>query len=322
MSINKTSHCLFLCLSVLLLFLTSCSANKPIVNALDERDANEIIVFLSSKGIQASKVPSVQSGGGGGGGGKAILWDIEVPPNQAIEAMNYLNQEGLPRRHSENLLEIFSNSSLVPSAMQEKIRYRAGLEQQIANTIRKIDGVLDANVIISFPEKDPLDPSKNITPMTASVYVKHNGVLDDPNSHLVSKIKKLVAASVPGLSYDHVTVVGNRARIGELPNPWLEAMQKQQDQLVDVWSMTIAKTSLPRFRLIFFSFFVLLVLLALIIAWLIWKILPLLKEQGFKQLLSFKHFNTSPPAPPPPVESDKTEESKSNEDESKNIDIT
>ncbi|WP_068469451.1 type III secretion system inner membrane ring lipoprotein SctJ [Candidatus Protochlamydia phocaeensis] len=317
MIVNKTLPPLLLCLSALLLFLTSCSSNKPIVNALDERDANEIIVFLSSKGIQASKVPSAQSDGGGGGN-KMILWNISVPPDQAIEAMNYLNQEGLPRRHAENLLEIFSNSSLVPSAMQEQIRYRAGLEQQIANTIRKIDGVLDANVIISFPEKDPLDPSKNLTPITASVYVKHNGVLDDPNSHLISKIRKLVAASVPGLSYDNVTVVGNRARIGELPNPWLEAMQKQQDQLVDVWSMTIAKTSLPRFRLIFFSFVILLVLLALIVAWLIWKILPLLKEQGIGQLLSFKHFNTHAPL----AEPDKKAESKSDEDESKNSDVT
>lgn len=183
------------------------------MNNLDEREANEIIVFLSTKGIPATKVQAASEGGAGPG--KAVMWNIVVDSDQANEAMGLLNQVGLPRRRSENLLGIFSNVGLVPSGMQEKIRYQAGLAEQIASTIRKIDGVLDADVQISFPEEDPLNPNANKQKITASVYVKHNGILDDPNAHLTSRIKRLVSGSINGLDYDNVTVIGDRARYSE-----------------------------------------------------------------------------------------------------------
>lgn len=172
--------CAFLFILSSSFLLTSCESQKTIVNGLDEREANEILVFLSSKNLSANKI---QSPGGGGGGSKIITWDIIVNEKDATEAMALLNQAGLPRKRSQNLLSIFSNVGLVPSERQDKIRYEAGLAEQIASVIRKIDGVLDAEVQISFPEEDPLNPGKTKGKITASVYVKHNGVLDDPNSH-------------------------------------------------------------------------------------------------------------------------------------------
>jgi Type III secretory pathway, lipoprotein EscJ len=136
--------------------LTSCESRKIIVNGLDEREANEILVFLSNKNLDAVKVAN--AGAGGGGGSKLVLWDISVDSAQALDAMAYLNQAGLPRRRSQNLLNIFTGAGLVPSEMEQKIRYQAGLGEQIASIIRKIDGILDAEVQISFPEEDPLNP--------------------------------------------------------------------------------------------------------------------------------------------------------------------
>jgi len=195
---------------VLILTLASCERRQTIVNALEEKEANEILVFLSSRDIYATKVQSV--GTGGAGGQKIILWDVTVPRNQVTEAMALLNQSGLPRRRGQNLLKIFGEAGLVPSELSEKIRYQAGLAAQIGSTIRKIDGILDAEVQISFPEEDPLNPGKKKGDITASVYVKHSGVLDDPNTHLMTKIKRLVTASVTGLRYDNVTVISDRAR--------------------------------------------------------------------------------------------------------------
>jgi type III secretion protein J len=271
----------FLLLSFVITSLVSCTSNRIIVNGLDEKEANEILVFLASKNIQATKVQALSEGAGG----KAVLWNISVPEAKGTEAMALLNQVGLPRRRGQNLLGIFSNVGLVPSGMEQKVRYQAGLGEQIANTIRKIDGVLDADVQLSFPEEDPLNPGATKQKITASVYVKHSGVLDDPNAHLVTRIKRLVAGSINGLDYDNVTVIGDRARFMDTPS---QIMGVNEDkQLVTVWTLLLASESLTRFRVIFFSFIFSIIILFLVLAWMIWKCIHVLQKVGFKSLLNY-----------------------------------
>lgn len=274
----RLCHCLLL-FFVVLLFSTSCSSTKTIVNGLDEKDANEMIVFLASKGIEATKIQSTE-GTGGGGGSKVSLWDINVNAEQATEAMALLNQAGLPRRRGQNLLNIFTGGGLVPSELQEKIRYQAGLAEQIASTIRKIDGVLDAEVQISFPEENPLNPNAPKKKITASVYLKHNGVLDDPNRHLTTKIKRLVAASVPSLDPDNVTVIGDRVTNPYFGNETSTASSEEAKQYASLWGIVLNKESITRFRIIFFSFIMTILLLTLSLIWLLWKLYPVLKKHG------------------------------------------
>ncbi len=292
-----------------LLLLVACSSSRTIVNGLDEKEANEIIVFLSTRNITANKVKSTEAGGGGA---KITLWDISVDEERATEAMSLLNQSGLPRRKGQNLLGLFANVGLVPSEMQDQIRYQAGLAEQIASTIRKIDGVLDAEVQISFPKEDPLNPNaEKKQKITASVYIKHSGVLDDPNSHLVTKIKRLVAASITGLDFDDVTVIGDRARFTDLPGGLLSSALEEEKQYVSVWSIIIAQDSLFRFRLLFFSFTLLILILILSLIWVIWKVYPLLKEAGgLKELLHLHAIKQEPAAPKAPEEGGETEQTK------------
>lgn len=302
-------------------FFTGCGSNKTIVNGLDEKDANEILVYLSTKGIEAQKLPSTE--GGGTGASKIFLWDISVKEDQAREAMSLLNQVGLPRRRGQSLLNIFQNTGLVPSELQDKIRYEAGLAEQIATTIRKIDGILDAEVQLSFPEEDPLNPGARKGKITASVYVKHSGVLDDPNSHLLTKIKRLVAASITGLDYDNVTVIPDRARFSEAQTGMQGSLESEK-QYTSIWTIILAKESVTRFRIIFFSFVFLILLLALSLIWLLWKVFPVLeKHGGVKELFHLhpiKEEETLEEAPPV-AESDKVKEGQSAIDTTKNKDI-
>lgn len=310
-----------LMLGLLVPLLTSCSSERTIVNGLDEREANEIIVFLATKGIEANKMQST----GGTVGTRVVTYDIEVNSDKAIEAMSLLNQAGLPRRQSQNLLGVFSNVGLVPSEMEQKVRYQAGLADQIANSIRKIDGVLDAEVLISFPQENPLNPGQTKGKITASVFVKHNGVLDNPNSHLMSKIKRLVASSVTGLDYDNVTVIPVRARESELTP--LGAPPPEIKNWTSVWSVVLAQDSVTRFRIIFFSFCVVILLLALLIVWLGWKIHPVLKDHGgFKELFHLQPLQIKEKPPEEaPVEEGTTEAEGGEEDKGlvdKDIDET
>lgn len=298
----------FIFLFALFFLLTGCESRRVIVNNLDEREANEILVFLTNKQIDATKVQAATEGGGGN---KAVVWNISVESTQAADAMALLNQAGLPRRKSQNLLAIFGNQQLVPSGMQEKIRFQAGTAEQIASIIRKIDGVLDADVQISFPDEDPLNPGATKQKITASVYVKHSGVLDDPNAHLITRIKRLVASSVNGLDYDNVTVIPDRARFGEGGGV---SLNEGERPYVNVWSIIVAQSSLSRFRLIFFTFTIALVLLTTALVWLIYKFLPLIQAAGgIKGLFSIHPIKYEDLTPLFSQKKEKAEEAKEEE---------
>lgn len=272
----KRSSFTWLALCLCLLLMTGCGGKKPIVNGLDEKEANEIIVFLAGKNIDANKVPQVAASGGGA---KTAKYDIVVDIDKATEAMSLLNQAGFPRRPAQNLLTIFASQSLVPSELQEKIRFEQGLAEQLASVLRKIDGVLDAEVRISFPQEDPLNPNNKQGKITASVYIKHSGVLDDPNTHLATKIRRLVAASVTGLDFDNVALIPDRARYTELPSE-ISGVYEAEKEFTTIWGIIIAKDSVTSFRILFSVLSFLLLLLILACIWIGWKTAPLLQKYG------------------------------------------
>jgi type III secretion protein J len=271
----------------LLFGFSGCAAKKTIINGLEERDANEIVVFLASKGIDAYKVRAISENPGGGGG--VVLWDISVDGEKATDAMAMLNANGLPRRRGQKLLEIFTSGGLVPSEMQEKIRYQSGLAEQIAGTIRKIDGILDADVQLSFPQEDPLNPKASKPPVTASVFVKHNGVLDDPNSQLIPKIRRLVAGSVQGLNFENVTVIPDRARFSESTSQMQARVSPPSIELVKVWTVPVAKEAVGKFQMVFFTLITVTALCVLATFWMLWKIIPVARECGGLRYLFSLH---------------------------------
>lgn len=291
---SRSSLKLIIFIFLILPLFTSCVSRKVIVNGLDEKEANEIWVFLSSRGIDVSKIAAVEAQGGGAK--KEVLWDIEVRADQATEALALLSQYGLPRKRGQSLLGIFKEGGgLVPSEMQETVKYQSGLAEQIANTLRKFDGVLDAEVQISFPKEDPLNLLKQKQPITASVFIKHNGILDDPNSHLESKIKRLVSASITGLDYDNVTVVGSRAQMSEYE---MQQLGREEKPFVHIWSIVIAEESVNLFRILFFGFIISLLILSLLLIWTMWKIYPLMNRHGgFRSLFSIHPIPIEEKAP-------------------------
>lgn len=280
----------FLSLMLSLLCLTGCEHNMIIINEVDEREANEIVVFLASKGIASEKVAAVSAAPGGAETGQK--YSISVDSSKATDAMAILNQNGLPRKKGTTLLDLFANTGLMSSDKQETIRYQAGLAEQLANMIRKIDGVIDADVQLSFPVESTtpaLPGSTQAAPkkITAAVYVKHQGILDDPNSHLVTKIKRLIAGSITGLDINDVTVISDRSRFTDVTlTPSTEALEPKAKEYVSIWSIVMSKSSASRFRFIFFLLMVCAIVFALILGWMFWKFYPILKKRGgFKSLM-------------------------------------
>lgn len=279
----RNSYLLFI--FFLLFALTGCNRQTTIVNNLTEREANEIVVLLSSKNIPAQKIAAPTAATGAASNTK--LWDVAVSSSQITDALAILNQEGLPRIQGTNLLDLFGTQSLVPSDLQDRIRYQEGLSAQLSNTIRKMDGVIDANVQITLP-KDSDEPSTE--ELTASIYIKHRGVLDNPNSVIVNKIKRLVSSALPGLKPDNVSVIADRSTYTDLSfhdtdNPF------ESQGLVKIWGVKIAKESAMLFRLIFYFFILLLFITLSIIVWLGWKFYPLIEKRGFSFLTSTQQYD-------------------------------
>lgn len=289
-----------LLISSCFLFLTGCEEHMTIVNDVEEREANEIIVFLASKNILAKKVPAPSTGGAAVEAGAAMLYRIDVQEGKSTEAMAILNQIGLPRKKGVSLLDLFAKQGLVSSEKEENIRYQAGLAAQIAGTIRKIDGVIDADVQISIPAEESVLATATTAPkkrITASVYVKHQGVLDDPNSHLITKIKRLVASSIAGLDINDVTVISDRSRFTDVTLAEQSeelAPQMKEKEYVSIWSIVMNKASTGRFRFLFFTLIIATILFGLLVGWLIWKFYPILRNKGgFKKLLDPTPFQNN-----------------------------
>lgn len=278
---------------ITVLFLVGCASDETIVNSIDEREANEIVVYLASKGIAVQKVPGPPSEAGGA----SNLFNINVSSDRSTEAMAFLNRVGLPRAPGTNLLTLFAKSGLMSTDREETIRYQAGLAEELKNTILKIDGVLDANVQISFPAESTGLPGAPVPKVTSAVYIKHLGILEDPNMHLESKIKRLVSSSISGLSFDDVTVISDRARMADVQLTMSgEAIGPKtlQEHYVSIWSIVMTKGSLARFRFLFFSLILLNLLFAAALGWMVYKFYPVLlkKKKPVEE-------EALPPLPPP-----------------------
>jgi type III secretion protein J len=254
----------------LLLLLVGCGTDNTIVNNVSERDANEIVVFLSSKGIEAQKMAATSSGPGASA---VNLFNIAVDSKRSIEAMALLNHFGLPRRRGTNLLTLFAKSGLMSTDREETIRYQAGLAEQLSNTINKFDGVIDSAVEISFPPAETV-PGAPQQKTTAAVYIKHQGLLEDPNSHIETKVKRLMAGSVPGLDFENVSVITDRARFSELSlgsDQELIGTNASPQTYASIWSIVMTKSSLVRFRVLFFILIGVLILLCSALGWMTYK---------------------------------------------------
>lgn len=173
------------------LVLTGC-ARKVLYSNLSEKEINEMVAILLSRGIEVLKVP----------GTVETMWSVDVNQADIAQAIDILNTYGYPRDKFQSLGEIFQKSGLVSSPSEERIRFMYALSQGIAATLSEIDGVLTARVHVVLQNNDPFSDFKS--PSSASVFIKYrrgSGV-----EALASQIKRLVTSSIEGLNYDKVSL--------------------------------------------------------------------------------------------------------------------
>lgn len=133
---------------------------------------------------------------------------VLVPFGQTARARMLLAQKGLPSsaRAGYELFDQLGSMGLT-SFMQEVTRVRA-LEGEIARTIQALDGVAAARVHLVLP--DPASFRRDRREPSASVLLRLDARWQ---SHAGPAVRHIVAAAVPGMKTEHVSVASTDGRL-------------------------------------------------------------------------------------------------------------
>lgn len=171
------------------LFLAGCQSE--LYSNLQEREVNEMISVLSSNGIEASRTSD--------GKGK---FGITVDRSDFSTAIAKLSEKGLPREDFGSLGKVFNSEKLVSTPFEERARFMHALNQELSDSITRINGVVSARVHLMVPEASPFD--KQRTPPRASVFIYQEAGTDLRSA--VPTIKNLITNSLENLEYANVEV--------------------------------------------------------------------------------------------------------------------
>ena len=123
---------------VLLLALAGCKV--ALYSNLKEQEANEIVAALSNEGIGATKTKL-----------EGANWQVEVEEDRLSQALDVLRVQGLPAERYVSMGEVFQKQGLVSTPSEERMRYIYAMSQELSQTLRNIDGVVDARVHVVIP---------------------------------------------------------------------------------------------------------------------------------------------------------------------------
>jgi flagellar M-ring protein FliF len=138
-------------------------------------------------------------------GGRVIL----VPSEELGRARLELAARGVPKQNGDQWA-LLDNESLGVSPFVERVHYNRAVESALSRTVGQVDGVVSATVRLALPKNtdflgDEPKPS-------ASVMLRlMPGV--ELTATQVDGIAGIVAASVPGLSRDRVTIVDQTGKV-------------------------------------------------------------------------------------------------------------
>jgi type III secretion protein J len=188
--------------------LASCS--QELHHGLTEEQANEMVVTLNKNGINATKVPE---------GGEEPSFMLTVPSNDASKAWQILRENNMPRPAERGFGEVFSKTSLIPTAVEEKALYLQAVTGELSKTIEAINGVIDARVHVVMPESDVLkEELQGPTIPKAAVLIKYKPDRNGGVPFKSEEVRQLVANSIEGLKPSDVVVVSTEVYADKVPD--------------------------------------------------------------------------------------------------------
>lgn len=182
----KSGRCLAVAATVLLL----AGCRIELYSGLPEEDANQMLAILMQHHIDADK----QRGEGG--------ITLRVEQAQFINAVELLRLNGFPHRKYTTAEMMFPPNQLVvsPSEEQQKILYLK--EQRIEGMLSQMEGVVQADVAIASRSAGDEEAG---APVSVAVFIKYSPQVNMETFRM--QIRNLVEKAIPGLQYDHISIL-------------------------------------------------------------------------------------------------------------------
>lgn len=197
-------------ISFILLFILCAGCNEIVLlQEIEQKDANEIMVLLGDNGIKVQKEAIEKQ--------QKITWTLKVSKKDEPLARVLLVKANLPREKVTGLEEICKNPGPIPTPFKEKCQLMLGLKGEIIDALEDVPGVISAKIVLHIPDKQEFaNPDEALERATASVFV-HTAYSEELSETLTeSKIQELVSRGVPGLDMRDVSVFISRAAKTEI----------------------------------------------------------------------------------------------------------
>jgi type III secretion protein J len=257
MRASFSKHGLWLCL-LFLLVLTACG-KEILYQDLEERDANEILVVLYKHGIDAFKLKQE--------GTQEVAYMVQVPRDKIQDARRILVENNLPRKKELGFSGICKEKGLIPTPEEEKCRKLLALKGEIINSLERVPGVIDADVVLNIPEVSEFaseDQAKKRPTASAVIRVKKGDVGYDVRE---GNIQRFISNTVENLDPRDVTVIISYvespqeilAKGPQNPSEVSEGTAGEGEPLATIAGLTLEQDSLKRFKIYAIVFLVVLI---------------------------------------------------------------
>lgn len=184
-----------LLLPLLALLLLAGCARMPLLENLDERQANEVIAVLLRHNIDAQKL---NAGKGG--------YQVDVGARDLPEAIELMQRNDLPSAPRSQVASAFPADGLVSTPLGERARLISAVEQRLEESLALFDGVQSSRVHLNYDANLGTEGRRveRRRMHVAAVVAHHPGVDEEV---LLQSVKRFLRNTFDGIEYDNVSVI-------------------------------------------------------------------------------------------------------------------
>lgn len=189
-------------IAALITYFSTRTKMVPLFTELTPKEAGEISEVLASQGVKYEIAK----------GSTNIL----VPEDEVDNLKLSLASQGYPSQEGVNATFFTENAGFGMTDNEFNVIKEEAIKTELENLIKKIDGIKDANVMITMPEKGVF-VDDTVKEATAAVVLK-TAPGQQFTEEQIRTLYNLVAKSIPNLSVENITISNQYSEYFDLDN--------------------------------------------------------------------------------------------------------